>query len=387
MTKQQLINLRLQSREQEYWLFQVAGWTAFTVLSYFSLTIWYNPGQWPYLMHTIVQSVIGLFLSHPLRMVATRSWNLSPLSRILINGLAITLIGTIWTACRLVTLTWLTGEQIAPSDWGGWLNASLIVYGAWAFCYHAIKYYRQWTEQRDLALLAQKSALEAKSRAQEESYKRLFLENEQQSIKLRMLKYQLNPHFLFNSLNSVSALVQRGSPEEATDMLARIADLLRISLDDDDELTHTISEELDMIALYLSIEKVRFKDRLQVQLSVTEDAKKVQIPSFLLQPIFENAIKYAVGKTLLPTEVNCDIRIDGYHLMICVSDTGPGLDQTENSNKSQSTGIGLKNVEERLSAHYGDRFQLRLSENTPQGARVELSIPVSTDITTHDQID
>ena len=368
------IQPRLASPSHQYWLFQIAGWSAMTMLSYFSLTLWYNPGQWTPAFHTILQSILGLLVSHPLRWIASSAWEKPLISRILINVAAITGASLAWTFLRLLTFQWLTGEIVNPKDYGGWLFASVIVFGSWIFCYHALKYYRQLMEQRELAIAAQRDVLEAKTLAQEESVKRLTAESLYREARLRMLKYQINPHFLFNALNSVTLLVRKGEADNATQMLSRIAEFLRVSLEHNDELEHTLAEEIEVLDLYLSIEKLRFGDRLQTNFSLTGEAESFIVPSFLLQPLFENAMKYAVGRSLKPTRISLDARVENGWLHLCITDTGPGIDFSEAGNDERSTGIGLRNVEQRLKSSYRDNFRFELQPNDPHGLKITLAI-------------
>ncbi|GGD07583.1 sensor histidine kinase [Aquisalinus flavus] len=373
-TFDQYIQPRLASPGHQYWLFQIAGWSAMTMLSYFSLTLWYNPGQWTPAFHTILQSILGLLVSHPLRWIASAAWEKPLVSRILINVGAILGASLAWTFLRLITFQWLTAEIVNPKDYGGWLFASVIVFGSWIFCYHALKYYRQLMEQRELAIAAQRDVLEAKSLAQEESVKRLTAESLYREARLRMLKYQINPHFLFNALNSVTLLVRKGEADNAAQMLSRIADFLRVSLEHNDELEHTLAEEIDVLDLYLSIEKLRFGDRLQTEFSLTSEAERFIVPSFLLQPLFENAMKYAVGRSLKPTRITLEGRVENGWLELCIADTGPGIDFAKTGDDERSTGIGLRNVEQRLRSSYRDNFRFDLAPNHPHGLKINLAI-------------
>ena len=377
------------SDPRHYWAFQAAGWSALALLSFLSLTLWYNPGQWVPAAHTALQSVLGLIVSHPMRWVASAAWTARPLPRVMVNGAAIVIASIAWTALRLGTFTWLTGEPIPPSDWGGWIFASVVVLGAWAFCYHAIKYYRQWNEQRHLIVEAQKSALEAQARVQQENVRRLEAEASFQDAQLRMLRYQINPHFLFNALNSVSSLVQKGDAYGATRMLARIGEFLRATLEWDGDVMNSLEAEIEIIQSYLDIELVRFGSRLHTEFDVSSEALSVNVPTLLLQPLFENAIKFAVGKSLEQTTIRLRGWVEDGRLELRVSDTGPGLRAGVQAgiqvgahdgvgDSVTSTGLGLKNVAQRLRSTYGDEGRIRLAAGTPKGLTVEISIPAQS---------
>ena len=363
------------SHSRQYWSFQLAGWSAMALLSYLSLTVWYNPGQFAPALHTLLQSALGILVSHPLRSVAKGTWQAPMSRRIVLNAMAVIAASLVWTALRIVTFTWLTGVVIPPADFGGWIFASVIVFGAWSFCYYAFRYYRQSLEQRRLATEAQNDALRAQAKAQHENFKRLEAEKLFRDAQLRMLKYQLNPHFFLNALNSVSSLVQRGDRDAAMGMLARIGDFLRLSLADPEELQHTLAEELGGLDIYLDIERVRFGERLRTIIEVDDDAMDAILPSFLLQPIFENAIKHAVSKTLDPVTIALRGRMSDGALHLVISDDGPGLDAAATAEGS-GRGIGLLNVRQRLESAYGDQFHLALSNGEGGGLTITIRIPV-----------
>lgn len=361
-----------------YWTFQLAGWMSFAALSYFSLTIWYNPGEVIPALHTIAQSLVGIAVSHPLRWVARRTWSVQITPRVIINGLAIVVASLVWTGLRLGLFTWMTGEIINVEDWGGWIFGSMTVFASWAGGYHALKYYRQWIEQRELSVSAQKAALEAEALAQRENVKRLHAESLVRESKLRLLNYQLSPHFFFNALNSVMALVRREDKEAATEMISRIGDFLRITMDTDDTPTHPLRDEIEILNLYLGIEKVRFGDRLNVEFDIPEEANDVSIPALLLQPLVENSIKHAVGRSLSPTTIRLSARSEDGRLKLALTDTGRGPNAKPTTGKEPSAGIGLKNVEERLHSMYGGDFSFNTDNKHREGFVIEIDVPANS---------
>ena len=363
-----------------FWAFQIFGWIAFAFLSIFSLNVWYNPGELAPALHSFAQALIGIFISYPLRSVARRTWNTPQLQRIILNAIAILVASQIWTVLRLFTFTTMTNLPIASSDWGGWIFGSLTVFGSWAFCYHAIKYYRQWLEARELSINAQNAALAAEAVAERENARRLKAEGLAREAKLRMLNYQLNPHFLFNSLNSVSALVKRDDTHGAVEMIARISDYLRASLDDNETFHHQLRDEIEILELYLAIEKVRFSKRLNVVFTVSDAAADVEVPNLLLQPLIENTIKHAVGQSFSPTMIRINACVAGGRLNIDLSDDGSGasINTPDNTSKTAtiSRGIGLKNVAERLKSVYGDDYEFHAARGENSGFIVTISVPV-----------
>jgi signal transduction histidine kinase len=363
MPRRSIFNLTslTASHQGRYWLSQMIGWSALALLSYLSLTLWYNPGELVPAVHTVLQSALGLMVSHPLRLIGRAVWTKPLPYRIAINTLAVAAAALIWTALRLQTFTLLTGERVDPGDWGGWFFASVMVFGSWLFCYHAVKFYIQATEQRERARRAEVKRLETEA---------LFRETT-----MRMLKYQLNPHFLFNALNSVMARVQKGDQDVASRMLSRIAEFLRLSLDQDDRLEHALSEEERMSRLYLEIEKARFGNRLRSDFFITEEAAHAVVPALLLQPLIENAIKHGVGASLAPTVIEVRAERLGDRLRIEVRDDGPGCPSLGRGEDEGREGIGLKNVEERLRSVAEEDYVLKVGQTEPRGFTVFIDIP------------
>ena len=359
-----------------YWSFQIAGWLAFALVSIFSLNVWYNPGELLPPLHSVAQSLIGIFVSHPLRAVARRSWNTPPLQRIVIVSIAIIVTSQIWTVLRLLAFLHMTNLPIASSDWGGWIFGSLTVFGSWAFCYHAIKYYRQWLEAHALSIKAQNAALAAEALAERENAKRLQAEGLARAAKLRMLNYQLNPHFLFNALNSVSALVKRDDQNGAIEMLSRIGEFLRSSLEESETFEHELRDEIEIVEHYLAIEKVRFGERLNVDFKISTSAANIHIPSLLLQPLIENNIKHAVGKSLTPTTIRIEATVETDRLRIILSDRGEATPIARKNAHAYSVGVGLKNVEERLKSVYGADYKFLVGPAEGGGYSAEIVVPV-----------
>lgn len=375
ITPNQLMAFLSATRQRTYWGLQVAGWAGFALFTFLSLTLWNNPGQLEATTHTALQSLLGLIVSHGLHQVVRRAWALSLPMQTALNTGAVVIAALIWTMLRIVTFSWLTGETVFVSDYGGWAFASGIVFASWVFCYYAARYYRQALVTREKVAEAERMALRAEARAHEESVKRLTAESLYQETRLRMLHYQINPHFLFNALNSVSHLVRAGEKEKATTMISRIASFMRETLETGAEMEHNLRDEVALLNLYLDIEKVRFAERLVTEFEIAEDALDASVPSFILQPLFENAMKYAVGRTLAPVTLRLDAEIRGGSLCMTVSDTGPTTDLPDRSASATSTGIGLRNVEQRLKSVFHDDVSMDLRINQPQGLRVDIVVP------------
>lgn len=190
--------------------------------------------------------------------------------------------------------------------------------------------------------------------------------------RLQMLRMQLNPHFLFNTLNAISALMH-SDVDVADRMVARLSELLRISLDHSEEQLVPLKEELRFLHLYLEIEKTRFRDRLSVEERLDPTALGVPVPSLLIQPLVENAIKHGVAAIRGPGRIVLRAERHNGRLKLAVEDNGPGLEG--NSAPKRPGGVGLANVRTRLKHIYGEDCSFRLLSNPGGGARAEIDIP------------
>lgn len=194
---------------------------------------------------------------------------------------------------------------------------------------------------------------------------------------LRMLHYQINPHFLFNTLNAISTLVLEKRNEAAESMILKLAGFLRYSLDRQPTALANLTAELEAQRKYLEIEQTRFDDKLKVQFDIEPGLEHAKLPSLILQPILENAIKYAITPTVDGGSINVSARRDDDVLRIVVEDDGPGLPGEELLPRRR--GVGLANIRERLELIYGQRAGLIARNREPHGCRIELYLPLEED--------
>ncbi|MEO7248350.1 MAG: histidine kinase [Novosphingobium sp.] len=222
-----------------------------------------------------------------------------------------------------------------------------------------------------LALLNAEQARHAERR--EGEYRRAA-----KAAELRSLRYQINPHFLFNTLNSLSSLVITGKPEAAERMIQTLSTFYRRGLAEDLTSDHTLDEEIELQRLYLEIEGVRFPDRLQIQVDVPDDLGHYLVPGMLLQPLVENAVKYGVARSRTPVTLTITARSESAGLVITVADDGPSGDKSEHGTGSKpGLGIGLTNVRDRLLARFGPAASITAGP-VPGGYRTELRLPLGT---------
>jgi LytS/YehU family sensor histidine kinase len=199
------------------------------------------------------------------------------------------------------------------------------------------------------------------------------LERQFSEARLNVLRMQLNPHFLFNALNTISSQVER-DPRLARAMIEHLGDLLRLSLDSKDKQEVALAEEMEFLEHYVAIQKIRFGEHLKIEVAVTSEARTASVPSLFLQPLVENAIRHGVSRRASGGTVEISAaRVDG-HVMICVADDGVGLPVGWDLQKS--AGLGLTATAERIAGLYPDartRFEIR--NRTSGGTEVEVELP------------
>lgn len=358
-----------------FWVLQFIGWLSLSIITYFSLTLWYNQQSFDYIAHPLIQSLMGILVSWPLRPVFKLIWNKSLFPRLIFALFSVFICSLVWTIMRVAVFMWMTNETGLWDDFGGWLFASIMIFLCWAAFYHGIKYY-QLLQTEHATLLT----IEAENR--EEQLKRSRAETIAQEAQLKMLRYQLNPHFLFNTLNAIASLVEGKRSANANTMIVQLSNFLRYSLENDPIQRVSLAQELDALRLYLNIEKTRFGERLKLNFQVQPEANEVMVPSLLLQPLVENSIKYAIAPMENGGEISILAKLDGDYLIVEVSDTGPGVLLSKND-KSAGVGIGLKNTIDRLDTFYGDKYVFQLGASELGGLRIFIRMPLEkrTDIT------
>ncbi|XUU61459.1 sensor histidine kinase [Erythrobacter sp. HA6-11] len=250
-----------------------------------------------------------------------------------------------------------------------YIPATLLV--GWSALYYAINFFLTVEEQAD--------RLER-------------LEAQATSAQLAMLRYQLNPHFLFNTLNSISTLVLLKQTEPANAMLTRLSAFLRHTLITEPGSQVTLEQEVETLQLYLGIERMRFEERLRTHFEISDEAMQAQLPSMLLQPLIENAIKYAVSPQEEGARISLVAEVSDGRLKITVEDTGPGIFGdagyatsrgdllTYAAAKSDSTGVGLANIRSRLAQAYGDSHRFETLTGQGGGFTVLIEIPYDAEI-------
>ncbi len=218
-------------------------------------------------------------------------------------------------------------------------------------------------------------SLEIYRKYKNEELKAAQLEARLIETELKALRQQMHPHFLFNTMNTISVLVREGRNADAVNLLARLSSLLRMSLDNTGVPEVTLQQELEFLAHYIEIQKARFSDRLNVAMEIDPQALAARIPNLILQPIVENAILYGVAPKTEPGHVQVKARVEGDRLRLEVRDDGPGI---VNGSRRTKEGVGLANTRERLAKIYGPRTHLTLNSEPGRGVCVEIVLPYRT---------
>jgi two-component system LytT family sensor kinase len=229
-------------------------------------------------------------------------------------------------------------------------------YGVILLVSHVINYYKRFRDEELKATELKAELAEAQLQITQ--------------AQLQALKMQLHPHFLFNTLNSISALLDEDA-EKADEMLARLGDFLRLTLENSGAQMVALRDELEFLRRYLEIEQVRYQDRLSVEMNIEPQTLEAQVPNMILQPIIENAIRHGIAQRLGGGHIEVSARRDGAKLHLQVKDDGLGVSLSENL----KTGVGLANTTERLKRAYGGAHNFEIRTAPEGGTLVTFTIP------------
>jgi two-component sensor histidine kinase len=358
-----LISNIYQNRNYQFWALQMIGWTGWVTLFAIRDAYWGQPFERILLL--IVDAIAGIFLTTMLRYIYRGIWERPVYQRVVTVLVASYVVAAIWQPIKNYSqfAYYQEFEIIAEYGWmgyfGGIIGYSYFLMLGWSGLYFALKFYRLLQVEIERSIRAESMAHESQ---------------------LRMLRYQLNPHFLFNTLNAISTLILTKNTDSANEMVSKLSHFLRYSLDNDAMQRVELEHEIGTMQLYLDIEQVRFEDRLQVEFLVDEDVKSALVPSLILQPLVENSIKYAVAER----ERGGKITIEGHRLngdlQLIIADDGPGMEiddfkESEEGERPEFQGVGLANTRERLTQLYSNKHSCEFRRNEPHGLLIEIRIP------------
>lgn len=340
-----------RNRNLAFWGLQILGWSAYLIIQYFAHLLYDKPKAY---MVPVIASVTGFLLTIPLRYFYRWLWTRQPVTILIVVPIAAYVTGLIWRVFINLAYDRYLEPWLDKEPWYSifaYALSSTYLLLLWSGLYFGVKHFEALQQQREAALKASALAQEAQ---------------------VKMLRYQLNPHFLFNTLNAISTLILDGQSKVANLAVTRLSDFLRYTLDKDPMKRVSLRQEIDALNLYLSIEKLRFGDRLKISFDIEDAAYQALVPSLILQPLIENALKYAVA----PREEGGQVRIEGCvrgrTLGLAVQDDGPGLAAGVEQGKGR--GVGLRNTRERLAVLYSDDNCVTM-RNVQPGLRIEITLP------------
>lgn len=360
----------LKDQKKLFWVLHLGGWLAWGLFAKFAPTWAVSEEISPhYFLYVMIITAIAIVLSLGLRYLFRFLWERPLWQQALGFLLGSAAIGRIWMEARGFIYygyfekakdnqAWMekmgdAAEMLEKVYYMESFISGWIPMLAWSALYFAIKYYQIFQE-------VQKSALKSAAMAHE--------------AQLKMLRYQLNPHFLFNTLNAISTLVLEKQTDDANRMVTRLSSFLRHSLDNDPMQKVTLEQELAALKLYLDIEKVRFEDRLRLEIDIEGEAADALIPSLLLQPLVENAIKYGIARSEEGGRLRIAAKVFAGDLLLELSDDGPGVELVDGK-IPDANGVGLRNTQERLAELYGRKHSFRLGKTDPHGLTINIRIP------------
>ncbi|WOE74831.1 sensor histidine kinase [Alterisphingorhabdus coralli] len=351
------------NKNRAFWNLQLAGWFGAMLLR--ALSGIANGQPVSFLAVVVVNTIAGYSISLILAVIYRALMNRKPIITWGLSILSLAFAVILYTFID----AWVFSLYLQDSDTAftaliiGMFFLNLMLLGAWSALYYAINFFLQVEEKADQLQR---------------------LEGQATSAQLAMLRYQLNPHFLFNTLNSISTLVLLKETEPANAMLSRLSSFLRYTLVNEPTGRVTVAQEVETLKLYLEIEKMRFEERLRTVFDIQEETRDALMPSLLLQPLVENSIKYAVTPLEEGADITITTRLAGENLRITVSDTGPGVQNEADSNATlptavSSTGVGLTNIRDRLAQAYGDNHMFQIRSSADQnGFAVIIELPMET---------
>jgi two-component system, LytTR family, sensor kinase len=349
--KMQFMNRENALKLRSFWQIQIVGWCCFylfdlleSIHNFLTKRVSIAEQTVPIFVMFLGSCALRPFCRRLLRQ--SHSWIVCEL-----KAAAAAMVTSIPVACAAC----LVLESFEHVPWHAlvtvWAWSSFVLL-MWCSLYFSVKQWEQSSEERERLLRA---------------------ESELREARLLALRYQLNPHFLFNSLNAVSTLVLDGNGPAATRMLAQIGDLLRTTLDSEVTAEVTLSQELAFTEGYLAIEQTRLGKRLRVNMTVPLETRDALVPNMLLQPLVENAVRYGVAPSIEGGWITIKSALDADRLRIVIGNSGR---RGEGGRRKNGNGIGLGNTVERLKTLYGSNFELSLGWPEAGGCEVVLELPL-----------
>ncbi|MDN3651538.1 histidine kinase [Thalassotalea ponticola] len=344
----------VDNRNRFFWVLHISGWVGFALVHYLGSLLHDLRDLFTWV--TVLSAYAGAIFSFPLRYVYRYVWKMPPWKIAICVIVSSYVAGVLWQVVKNITYWEIYKHGWRPDFILYYTQSSLwsfYIMLSWSGLYFGIKYYQMLQAEKQNVLSANNMANQAQ---------------------LKMLRYQLNPHFLFNTLNAISTLILIRENTTANAMVTRLSDFLRYSLDMDPMKKVTLKQEIKALELYLDIEKVRFEQRLKLQFEIQRSCQDALVPSLLFQPLVENAIKYAIAAKEEGGTISLKVSRFANDLLIELADDGPGA-EIHNGELSREKGVGLVNTRERLATLYGKDYSFVISDNVPSGVKINIRIP------------
>lgn len=353
-------------RSNQFWVFQFLGWSTWVSMLVLRDIIFVPP---EYIFSRALVSgasaVTAMLLTAGLRHIYKMVWERGFVIRFLVTWFGSLSVALIWQPIRNYISFIPFGEVLSLRDasaedlFDNLLISSFPLILLWSGLYYIIKYYQLFQAEKEKSLRSESLAHEAQ---------------------LLMLRYQLNPHFLFNTLNAISTLVLSSANDRANEMLTKLSKFLRYSLDHSPLDKVSLEHELETSRLYLDIEKVRFAERLRLNIDIEKKAERALVPTMLLQPLIENSIKYAISQSEMGGTISISAQVRDDTLVLRVADDGPGLPELdgESDGTAFSQGVGISNIRNRLQEIYAQQHKLVFNNADTGGLAVTVEIPYDT---------
>ncbi len=346
------------SRKQIYWISQVTGWLFFIGINLFIISS-FEELTWQRIFVWIFLGVLGIGFTHVIRGVIRRkNWLNLPLKntipRILISSiLAGIIIYALVFAASYVAGIFEQDEYNFGKLIGGVLNTGILVL-LWNLIYFVIHYMENY-KRKEIESLIWEAAVK--------------------DYELKTLKSQLNPHFMFNAMNSIRALIEE-DPDSAKVAITKLSNILRYSLQMERMERVPLEDEVETVINYLDLEKIRFEDRLKYKLDIDKSTQKIEIPPMMIQTLIENGIKHGVAKRTEGGEIHLKSKMmttsNGQKLKIEIRNSGHFSEE----NLKSSTGFGVSNTKHRLNLLFGDKAHFTIINENGNTVLVEVEIPI-----------
>jgi len=342
-----------------FWPLHISGWAFYSLIHFLQLQVWGDAPAAKIYQYLIYYLSLLLFLSiqrYVFRDLNYRTWSFRHLiATVTLTGILLAAAKHIFytaviSAVFNLHLTLIKQTKITELLQTLFLNS--IVFIGWGGLYYGIKYWLEWNEQKTQTERAHALA---------------------QRAQLQMLRYQLNPHFLFNSLNSIRALISENK-KNAKAMITELSEFLRYSLLSENLMEVPLKQEIDAIQHYYAIEKRRFESKLDIHFEIEPRAEEFPIISFLIHPLVENAIKYGMRTSNLPLQIWIRATFVDHTLCVEVTNTGHWIESNQGLKQpGDSTGTGLENVRRRLESAYAQNYCFKI-DKLPEHVTVRFEI-------------